>query len=219
MTVERDDRPVGPAAVRVTLAGSATGALDPLVIEPAEPAEPVEAVGPVDPATPATPAILARIDGLPSLDRIVLDAAGNGVLRDGTGDAGRSVLVLAVDGAAVSPRGSTRGVERREVVIDGWRVEVDVESAARAALRERARRGRAESATSGPLEVRAIIPGVVVEVFVAAGDQVTAGQKLLVVEAMKMQNELRAPRDGAVARVAVGPKSRIEVGDVLVVLG
>ena len=57
-----------------------------------------------------------------------------------------------------------------------------------------------------------------VSVSVAPGDAVTAGPQLLVVEAMKMQNELRAPRAGTVERVAVGAGSTIDVGDVLVVI-
>jgi biotin carboxyl carrier protein len=126
----------------------------------------------------------------------------------------RRVLVLPMEPAA----GQARGVERREVVIDGWRIEVTVEPEARAALRERARRGHADAGSSGPTNVHAIIPGVVVAVSVAPGDAVTAGQQLLVVEAMKMQNELRAPRDGTVEQVAVGAGSTIEVGDLLLVL-
>ena len=105
-----------------------------------------------------------------------------------------------------------------EVVVDGWRFEVEVEPEQRAALRERARRNRGDAGHSGPAEVHAIIPGVVVSVAVAPGDTVTAGQQLLVVEAMKMQNELKAPRAGTVERVTVGERSTIEVGDLLVVI-
>ncbi len=110
------------------------------------------------------------------------------------------------------------GVHRREVLVDGFRFEIDVESERIATLRERASRGRSASAHSGPLEIRAIIPGRVVSVSIAAGDEVTAGQQLLAVEAMKMQNELRAPRDGAIERVAVSLGMTIEVGDLLVVI-
>lgn len=152
-------------------------------------------------------------DGPPAL---VVDASSAGV--DGSpasaaGDA-RHALVLRMEPAA----GQARGVERREVIVDGWRIEVLVEPEARAALRERARRGNDEAGSSGPTKVHAIIPGVVVAVSVAPGDPVTAGQQLLVVEAMKMQNELRAPRDGTVEQVAVGAGSTIEVGDLLLVL-
>ena len=93
-----------------------------------------------------------------------------------------------------------------------------VESERVAALRERATRGRASAAHAGPLQVKAIIPGKVVGISVKAGDAVTAGQQLLVVEAMKMQNELRSPRDGTIDRVGVAMGVNIEIGDLLVVI-
>jgi biotin carboxyl carrier protein len=110
------------------------------------------------------------------------------------------------------------GPTRLEVVVDGWRFEVEVEDAAHAALRRRATREPDAAETSGPAEIRAIIPGRVAAVRVTAGDAVEAGRTLLVVEAMKMQNELRAPRAGTVERVAVGEGETIENGDLLVVL-
>jgi biotin carboxyl carrier protein len=125
-------------------------------------------------------------------------------------------MLLPPDATASATRQA--GTTRREVVVGGWRFEVEIEPAARAALRERATRGREAAGRSGPTEVRAIIPGVVVTVSVASGDAVTAGQQLLVIEAMKMQNELRAPRDGTIERVAVGAGAKIEVGDLLLVI-
>jgi biotin carboxyl carrier protein len=131
--------------------------------------------------------------------------------------------------ATASPRGLTKPhVEARptppggspvvEVVVDGWRFELEIEDAARAALRDRATRDRAGSEAGGRLEVRAIIPGRVAAVAVVPGDTVEAGQTLLVVEAMKMQNEVRAPRAGSVGQVPVAAGATIEAGDVLVVL-
>jgi biotin carboxyl carrier protein len=106
-----------------------------------------------------------------------------------------------------------------EIVVGGWRFELEVEDAARADLVERARRDRGSAVgAGGPLEIHAMIPGRVATVSVAPGDVVAAGQTLLVVEAMKMQNELRAPRDGTVDRVAVGAGETIDLGDLLVVL-
>jgi biotin carboxyl carrier protein len=105
-----------------------------------------------------------------------------------------------------------------EVVVDGWRFELEVENDARATLRERATRAADAAAATGPLEVRAAIPGRVASVGVTAGDDVETGTTLLVVEAMKMQNELRAPRAGRVERVAVGAGETIEVGDLLAVI-
>ena len=105
-----------------------------------------------------------------------------------------------------------------EVVVDGWRFELEVEDAARADLRDRATRARAGADAGGRLEIRAIIPGRIAAVAVVPGDTVEAGQTLLVVEAMKMQNEVRAARAGTVAAVPVAAGATIEAGDVLVVL-
>jgi biotin carboxyl carrier protein len=106
-----------------------------------------------------------------------------------------------------------------EVVVDGWRFELEVEPAGRAALRDRASRDRAAKAHGVGAEVRAIIPGRVVAVSVAPGDPVSAGQQLLVVEAMKMQNEVRTPLAGIVERLLVAEGQTIEPGDLLVVIG
>lgn len=115
-------------------------------------------------------------------------------------------------------RRSAAGIERVEVVIDGWRFEVDLESESRAQLRERATRASGDRARGGPLELRAIIPGRVVSVDVADGDVVEAGQRVLVVEAMKMQNELRSPRAGTIGRLAVGAGQTVELGDLLLIV-
>ena len=129
--------------------------------------------------------------------------------------------------AAVASRHALLGEDRRatsahprivEVIVDGWRFELEVEDAARADLRARATRARATGVGSGPFEVHAMIPGRVAAVAVAVGDSVTVGQTLVVVEAMKMQNELRAPRDGVVERVSVAVGETIDLGDLLVVL-
>ena len=118
--------------------------------------------------------------------------------------------------AAQPPRSD--GVAVVEVVVDGWRFELEVEDDARATLRERATRAADATATTGPLEVRAAIPGRVAAVAVTVGDEVEAGTTLLVVEAMKMQNEIRATRAGRIERVAVGAGDTIELGDVLAVI-
>jgi biotin carboxyl carrier protein len=130
------------------------------------------------------------------------------------GDERRRVLLLA----EAPDRLPSAGADVREVVVDGWRILVEVEPEARAALRERATRSRTGAGVGGPTEVRAVIPGRILSVAVGEGDAVVAGQPLLVVEAMKMQNDLRAPRAGTVRRVAVAAGQTIELGDVLVVL-
>jgi biotin carboxyl carrier protein len=62
------------------------------------------------------------------------------------------------------------------------------------------------------------MPGRVVRVLVAPGDEVQARQAVVVVEAMKMENELRSPKAGRVKDVAVTPGTSVEAGRVLVVI-
>lgn len=110
------------------------------------------------------------------------------------------------------------GALQREVVVDGWRFVVALQPERLARLRERATSGREAAVGSGRIELRAVIPGRVVAVAVAAGDPVEAGTQLLVVEAMKMQNEVRAPHAGVVERIDVGPGDTVELGAILLVI-
>lgn len=91
---------------------------------------------------------------------------------------------------------------------------VEVEDERTRALTAVAGRHGAEGETS----VKAPMPGLVVSVAVAPGDHVAAHQRLLVLEAMKMENELRAPREGRVKAVHVSPGEKVEQGRLLVVL-
>jgi len=63
------------------------------------------------------------------------------------------------------------------------------------------------------------MPGAIVEVKAAAGDAVTKGQALLILEAMKMENEIVSPRDGVVTKVAAEKGSTVAAGDPLLWLG
>ena len=131
--------------------------------------------------------------------------------------------VVGIDGTPHSlllgpARRGDGGSSTREVVVDGWLVTVETEPAERAALRDRASRRTAGADAAGPLEVRASIPGRIVAVAVAEGDEVAADQGLVVLEAMKMQNEIRAGRHGIVERLAVGVGENVEVGDLLLVI-
>jgi len=81
------------------------------------------------------------------------------------------------------------------------------------------RRAGASFEAEGPQEIAAPMPGKIVKVLVAEGEEVQRDQGLLVIEAMKMQNELRAPRAGRVERVYAAEGSGVETGARLVRLG
>ena len=68
-------------------------------------------------------------------------------------------------------------------------------------------------------EIRALMPGRVLAVSTREGNKVAAGEILLVVEAMKMQNEIRCSKGGTVERVAVAPGEAVETGALLVAIG
>ena len=82
----------------------------------------------------------------------------------------------------------------------------------------RRRVGASDPAAAGPQRIAAPMPGKIVRVFVRPGDAVTARQPLVVVEAMKMENELRASRDGTVAEVHVREGLSVEAGAPLIVI-
>jgi biotin carboxyl carrier protein len=80
----------------------------------------------------------------------------------------------------------------------------------------RRRRANALDASEGPQEILAPMPGMVVKVLVAEGQQVSSGDGLLVIEAMKMQNEIRASRTGRVEKIHVREGAGVETGFKLV---
>lgn len=80
------------------------------------------------------------------------------------------------------------------------------------------RRKRTEDGSAGSANVTAMMPGRVVRILVAEGQEVRKGDGLLILEAMKMENEIRAPRDGHIGRLAVTAGETVERGAELVTL-
>lgn len=70
----------------------------------------------------------------------------------------------------------------------------------------------------GESGVTSPMPGTILAVNVKAGDKVKAGDVLLILEAMKMENEIVAPQDGVVSRVAVTKGASVNTGDLLIAL-
>jgi len=93
--------------------------------------------------------------------------------------------------------------------------------ATRVTLADAARRSRhpgARPAAVGKAMLKAMMPGRVVNVLVELGDEVAAQQGLLVVEAMKMENELKAPKAGKIVELKVKPGQTVEKGELLLVV-
>jgi biotin carboxyl carrier protein len=101
------------------------------------------------------------------------------------------------------------------VMVGGSRYVVKVQD-------ERARRlaqaDRSVRAPAGELAIKPPIPGMVVRVLVTSGQTVAEGDALVILEAMKMENELRAPRAGVVGDVRVEAGSQVNMGQVLLTL-
>jgi biotin carboxyl carrier protein len=138
-----------------------------------------------------------RLDGAP----LEVDLVGTG----------RHLVSLLVSGESHEV-----GVEKRNggyaVVFPGEAVIVDLAEAGRGASPPAPR-------AHGPTRLTAPMPGRVVRVLEAPGADVVAGQGLFVIEAMKMENELKAPRAGRIQEVAVQEGQAVEAGALLAVVG
>jgi biotin carboxyl carrier protein len=75
-----------------------------------------------------------------------------------------------------------------------------------------------KAGANGPVEIRAQMPGKIIQLLAEAGSAVTSGQGLMVVEAMKMQNEVKAPKDGTLTRIHVTQGATVSAGDLLLVV-
>jgi len=155
------------------------------------------------------------------------------------GDATRAVEVVAlgegryqvsVDGTVSTVDGRRTGAAGFSLLIDhaltdvsvvmrGDTYLVDVGGRVHRVQLLDARRARTAAAPgAGEREVRAAMPGKIVAVLVEVGATVTRGQGLLVIEAMKMENEVTAPRDGTVQEIRAQPGQTVEAGELLAVI-
>jgi len=83
----------------------------------------------------------------------------------------------------------------------------------------RSLRGRARAADDrGPRKITAAMPGKIVRVLVSEGEEVEAGAGIAVVEAMKMQNEIKSPKKGTVQKIPVKEGAAVNAGDVLAIV-
>ena len=134
-------------------------------------------------------------------------------LTDVPGSPIRQISINDTVHSIIARRGASRGMYT--LLLNGQRLEVE-------ALDERTRAIRdltaASNTSTGPAPLVAPMPGMIVRVSVVPGDAVIAGQGLIVMEAMKMENELRSAVAGTVTVVRVTPGTAVQKGAVLVEL-
>ncbi|MEL6431926.1 MAG: biotin/lipoyl-containing protein [Planctomycetota bacterium] len=123
---------------------------------------------------------------------------------------GQVTVILDGRSYALSMGGDANDVS---VTVAGYRYDCALEDE-----RERAANLAAREASKGGGTVKAVMPGVVVELLVEEGDEVTEGQPLLILEAMKMQNEIGAPGEGVVKSIHASGGQAVGAGEKLVTL-
>jgi biotin carboxyl carrier protein len=119
---------------------------------------------------------------------------------------GQPVYSLIVDGKSHESY-VQQGDDNWQVLLRGRLYPVIVEDEREKRLRAAAGSGVAES---GEFHLKAPMPGLVVTVLVTEGQEVKKGQVLLILESMKMQNELKSPRDGTIGRIRVKAGESVE---------
>lgn len=135
------------------------------------------------------------------------------VLDDSDGSPVRVLCIGDENYRVVVQRREGRGVYT--IWVNGYRFDVEALDERTRAIREM---GAATAGPSGPAPIRAPMPGLVLRMSVSVGDEVHAGQGVVVMEAMKMENELRAVGPGRVRAILVQPGTAVEKGALLVEL-
>ncbi len=157
----------------------------------------------------------ADVDVVLDGDVVTVDGGAPSVahVTDVEGTPVRMVTVGDAVHRVVARRGATRG--RYTLWLDGFRYEVEALDERTRAIRELSGAGQA---ASGPAPLLAPMPGMIVRVAVQVGEPVVPGQGLVVMEAMKMENELRATSAGVVKAVLVQAGTAVEKGALLLEL-
>ena len=125
----------------------------------------------------------------------------------------RDVLSVLIGGKAYEIKRERSLQGEVHMVIGSARYAVDVQDPR--SLRTRRAIGGAEA---GPQKVKAPMPGKIVRIMVEEKDEVKASQGIIVMEAMKMQNEMKSPKDGNVQKILTAEGSTVNAGDTLAII-
>jgi biotin carboxyl carrier protein len=119
------------------------------------------------------------------------------------------VLSLLIEGKSYEVKQENAG-EATNIIVGNQRFAVELRDP-----RSLRSRRHSDSAVAGPRKITAPMPGKVVRILAPVGAQVELGQGILVIEAMKMQNELKSPKKGVVIRLNADEGTAVEAGQVL----
>lgn len=122
---------------------------------------------------------------------------------------------FSLEGSSVLLNGRSYRVSKgtgKEIWVNGRRLSMEVFDP------RDLRPGQGATANHGRREISASMPGKVIRVLVAPGDAVEEGQGLVVVEAMKMQNEMKSPKAGRVTEIRARADATVGAGEILVVV-
>src|SRR6516164_11580131 len=125
----------------------------------------------------------------------------------------RDVLSVLIGGDAFEIKRERSLSGDVHLVIGSARYAIDVQDPR--SLRTRRAAGGGEA---GPQKITAPMPGKIVRITVAETDEVKAGQGVIVMEAMKMQNEMKSPKDGRVQKILTSEGSTVNAGDTLAII-
>ncbi len=125
----------------------------------------------------------------------------------------RDVLSVLLAGKAYEIKRERSLQGELHMVIGSARYAVDVQDP-----RSLKTRRAVAGAETGPQKIKAAMPGKIVRVLVTEAEEVKAGQGIIVMEAMKMQNEMKSPKDGRVQKLLTAEGSAVNAGDTLAII-
>jgi biotin carboxyl carrier protein len=153
----------------------------------------------------------SRVVGLRELEEGRYDVTlDNATVQVDAMKSGPTIYSIIEDGLQYEAMVDEKGAHGFDVTVSGRIFHFEV-------LDERTKllAGSAASVASGPQSVEAEMPGKVVKIDAAAGERVSQGQAIVVLEAMKMENEIPSPIDGVVTEIAVSEGDTVEAGALL----
>lgn len=135
---------------------------------------------------------------------------------DSSGEASIAKLAPGVFSVLLGTRSFDVRIARQADALEVW-VGAERHRLTISDARDRASRSRKVNA-AGPVELHAQMPGKIIRLMVETGAAVSAGQGLIVVEAMKMQNEMKSPKDGTVTKIYAVEGATVAAGEALLVI-